>query len=155
MAAVRAPAQTYPHSTGAHGDRRCGHQQAEVQTSLGTRSASGLYLASDHGNILPRPMSEQAERLRAVYLRVEALLQQRNDLRAQLDRIGTAERQQGQRSAVLEARVAELEKENEVLRTSKPANGGEDAQGTKQRIDELVNEIDRCLMLLDDQVAVP
>ncbi|MBK8340544.1 MAG: hypothetical protein IPK99_11390 [Flavobacteriales bacterium] len=100
-------------------------------------------------------MSEQAERLRAVYLRVEALLQQRNDLRAQLDRIGTAERQQGQRSAVLEARVAELEKENEVLRTSKPASVGEDAQGTKQRIDELVNEIDRCLALLNDPVAVP
>jgi len=100
-------------------------------------------------------MSEQAERLRVLYQKVEVLLQQRNDLRAQLDRIGTAERQQGQRLAVLEVRVAELEKENEGLRTSKPVSVGEDAQGTKQRIDELVNEIDRCLALLNDQVAVP
>ena len=95
-------------------------------------------------------MSEQAERLRSVYEKVEVLLQQRNDLRAQLDRIGSAERQQGQRLAVLEARVAELEKENEVLRTSKPSNEGEGVQGTKQRIDELVNEIDRCLALLNN-----
>lgn len=54
---------------------------------------------------------------------------------------------------VLRARIAELEQENEVLRTVKatapaePGNAG-DRSGSKERIDELVIEIDRCLALL-------
>ncbi|MBK6628086.1 MAG: hypothetical protein IPJ87_08015 [Flavobacteriales bacterium] len=95
-------------------------------------------------------MSELVERLRSVHDRVAQLLRQHRELRAQLDRIGSSERESGQRIAVLETRIAELEKENEVLRTAKARQGSEEGQGTKQRIDELVNEIDRCLALLNN-----
>ncbi|MBK9273811.1 MAG: hypothetical protein IPM49_04630 [Flavobacteriales bacterium] len=95
-------------------------------------------------------MSELVERLRSVHDRLAQLLHQHSELRAQLDRVGSSERESGQRIAVLEARIEELEKENEVLRASKTRHGVEEGQGTKQRIDELVNEIDRCLALLND-----
>lgn len=55
----------------------------------------------------------------------------------------------GQRMAeVLTARVAELERESEVLRKAKPVESRMEAPGTKERIDELVHEIDRCLALI-------
>jgi hypothetical protein len=44
--------------------------------------------------------------------------------------------------------VAELERENGVLRKARSAEQGAAAAGTKERIDELVHEIDRCLALL-------
>jgi regulator of sirC expression with transglutaminase-like and TPR domain len=51
---------------------------------------------------------------------------------------------------VLKARVQELERENEALRKAeRPASGGSSDPGTKERIDELVAEIDRCLELLN------
>ncbi|MBV6405116.1 MAG: hypothetical protein IT228_15050 [Flavobacteriales bacterium] len=95
-------------------------------------------------------MSDLVERLRTVHDRVAQLLRQYRELRAQVDRVGSAERELVQRVAVLEARIAELEKENEVLRTFQARQGAGEGQGTKQRIDELVNEIDHCLALLND-----
>ena len=50
---------------------------------------------------------------------------------------------------VLKARVKELEQENEVLRTAKAAVEQPAREGAKEQIDELVNEIDRCLALLN------
>ncbi len=100
--------------------------------------------------VLLRGMNDLAGRLRTVHDRVAQLLDRIREQRAQLERVGHAERTAGQRIAVLEARIAELEKENEVLRTAKARQGAEEAEGTKQRIDELVNEIDRCLALLND-----
>ncbi len=95
-------------------------------------------------------MSDLVERLRTVHDRVAHLLRHHRELRAQADRIGSAEREMGQRIAVLEARIAELEKENEVLRTFQARHGAGEDQGADQRIDELVNEIDHCLALLND-----
>ncbi len=60
-----------------------------------------------------------------------------------------AEGQDHQRMAeMLKARVAELERENEVLRSTKSAESKLGDPGTKEKIDELVNEIDRCLALI-------
>jgi hypothetical protein len=50
---------------------------------------------------------------------------------------------------VLQQRVAELEKENEVLRNTKAAHEAA-VPGAKERIDELVQEIDRCLELIQN-----
>lgn len=50
---------------------------------------------------------------------------------------------------MLKARVAELERENEVLRSTKSAENRLSDPGTKVKIDELVNEIDRCLALIN------
>ena len=50
---------------------------------------------------------------------------------------------------VLKARVTELERENEVLRTAKALDNRPEAPGTKEKIDELVHEIDRCLALIN------
>ncbi|MCW5898287.1 MAG: hypothetical protein KIT10_03370 [Flavobacteriales bacterium] len=49
---------------------------------------------------------------------------------------------------VLKARVAELERENEGLRKARVASSRPADTGTKEKIDELVNEIDRCLALI-------
>ena len=49
---------------------------------------------------------------------------------------------------MLKARVAELERENEVLRSTKSAESKLGDPGTKEKIDELVNEIDRGLALI-------
>ena len=94
-------------------------------------------------------MSELVERLRSVHDRVAQLLRQHRELRAQLDRVGSSERELGQRIAVLETRIAELEKENEVLRSAKAAHEAA-VPGAKERIDELVQEIDRCLELIQN-----
>lgn len=49
----------------------------------------------------------------------------------------------------LTARVSELERENEVLRKARPTPSGPAGTGTKERIDELVKEIDRCMALIN------
>jgi uncharacterized protein (DUF3084 family) len=52
------------------------------------------------------------------------------------------------RCATLMARVSELERENEVLRKARPASSGSAVTGTKERIDDLVKEIDHCMALI-------
>ncbi len=49
---------------------------------------------------------------------------------------------------VLKARVSELERENEDLRKARDTRSVPADTGTKEKIDELVNEIDRCLALI-------
>lgn len=95
-------------------------------------------------------MSELAERIRTARTQVQVL--QRERARAQASAASLeAELRDRQRAAdVLQARIAELERENEVLRSVKAAPPvAVDRSGTKERIDELVNEIDRCLALLN------
>lgn len=50
---------------------------------------------------------------------------------------------------VLKARIKELEQENGVLRNAAAAPSEPSHNGTKEQIDELVNEIDQCLALLN------
>jgi hypothetical protein len=44
--------------------------------------------------------------------------------------------------------VAGLEQENEVIRMARSLPAGQGREEAKQRIDELVDEIDRCLRLI-------
>ena len=93
-------------------------------------------------------MNTLVDRLHAAHEQVSRLVQEHTALRK---RVVDLEQQvhNGQRLAeVLKARVSELERESEVLRKAKPAESGLEAPGTKEKIDELVNEIDRCLALI-------
>jgi hypothetical protein len=95
-------------------------------------------------------MSELASRIRNVQVHVQRVLSERQSLSAQLARTEADLRDQQRAAEVLHARIAELERENEVLRSARPSSVGTERAGTKERIDELVNEIDRCLALLNN-----
>jgi hypothetical protein len=90
-----------------------------------------------------------------VHARVEGLLKDR-DHHAKAHLASQEELRELKRSdEVLRARITELEQENEVLRAVKAANlessgAVNDRSGSKERIDELVIEIDRCLALLNN-----
>ncbi|HEY0977500.1 MAG TPA: hypothetical protein VGE21_08530 [Flavobacteriales bacterium] len=94
-------------------------------------------------------MSDLAERIRTARARLGEVMGERERLATTVSRMENELRDRERNTEVLKARIAELERENEVLRTVRPSNtGGQHRSGTKERIDELVNEIDRCLELL-------
>lgn len=95
-------------------------------------------------------MSELASRLRAVHVQVARLVADREAARKRVLSLEHDLREHQRSAQVLQARIAELERENEVLRVTRPApvQRAEGQTEAKQRIDELVNEIDRCLALL-------
>lgn len=92
-------------------------------------------------------MNELVQRLNAVKVQVRSLLKERETLREKLARSESLAGARHQEIEVLNQRVTGLERENEVLRTagSLSAAGPEEAG---RRIDELVDEIDRCLALI-------
>jgi hypothetical protein len=95
-------------------------------------------------------MSDLASRIRAVHVHVARLVAEREAVRKRLVAMEHDLREHQRNADVLQARIAELERENEVLRVTRPAQTQrpEGQTEAKQRIDELVNEIDRCLALL-------
>jgi len=94
-------------------------------------------------------MSGLAERISNMHTHVERLLHERDRLTATNASLEADLRDHHRNSDVLNARLEELERENEVLRAvHHPPNGGEQGNGSKERIDDLVIEIDRCLALL-------
>lgn len=94
-------------------------------------------------------MNTFSERLNKLSEKVSHLIGDHQRLQQQLVEQENAARQHQRSSDVLKARVNELERENELLRNAAPAaQSGSDAPGSKERIDELVAEIDRCLELL-------
>ncbi|MFT3885348.1 MAG: hypothetical protein QM724_07930 [Flavobacteriales bacterium] len=93
-------------------------------------------------------MSDLAERIRNARTHLGCLLRDKGRLTASVSELENELRDRQRATEVLQARVAELERENEVLRTVRPATTAADRAGTKERIDELVSEIDRCLALL-------
>ena len=96
-------------------------------------------------------MSDLASRIRAVHMHVARLVADREAARRRLVALEHEQRDQQRNAEVLRARIAELERENEVLRVTRPTQQqrAEGQPEAKQRIDELVNEIDRCLALLN------
>ncbi|MBP9080721.1 MAG: hypothetical protein KBF80_10760 [Flavobacteriales bacterium] len=58
-------------------------------------------------------------------------------------------REAAREKEVLTARIKELEQENEVLRKAAAPPGAPGREGTKERIDELMKEIDQCLALMN------
>lgn len=89
------------------------------------------------------------DRLQAVREGVARLLRDHEALRQRNTGLETEARESKRLAEVLKVRVAELERDNEVLRKARPAGSGPGTTGTKERIDELVDEIDRCLALLN------
>ena len=94
-------------------------------------------------------MSDLATRIRQVHAHVDGLRKERDKLATAVSSLEEGTRETKRNVEVLHARIMELERENEVLRLVKPAAVAEtDRSGSKERIDELVSEIDRCLALL-------
>lgn len=89
------------------------------------------------------------ERIGAARTQVHKLLDERTRKSAALEAMEARSREGSREADVLKARIKELEQENEVLRTAKAAPTQPEREGTKEKIDELVNEIDRCLALLN------
>ena len=95
-------------------------------------------------------MNTLIDRLHTVQEQVARLVRDHKALRESAAELETAGHDHQRTSEVLTARVAELERENEVLRKAKPTTNGPSDTGSKERIDELVNEIDRCLALIQN-----
>ena len=93
-------------------------------------------------------MSDLIQRLRSVQERVARVVQERDAFQGKVSALEAQAREGHRTTEVLRARIAELERENEVLRTSRAASGSAGTPEAKQRIDELVHEIDRCLALI-------
>lgn len=92
-------------------------------------------------------MTEAIERLQHATLRVGALVKEHEQLRQRHARAEEELGTQRRTNEVLGKRVSELEQENEVLRTVQSKQKDMPPQA-KERIDELVSEIDRCLALI-------
>lgn len=95
-------------------------------------------------------MTTLTDRLHKVQEQVARLVSEHHALRARAAELEAASHEHQRTSEVLTARIAELERENEVLRKAKPVMNGVQPAVTKERIDELVSEIDRCLALIQN-----
>lgn len=93
-------------------------------------------------------MNTLSDRLQHVQHQVSRIVREHEGLRRRAADLESEVRDHHRKEEVLRARVAELERENEVLRKGRSAGGGTTGPATKERIDELVNEIDQCLALL-------
>ena len=95
-------------------------------------------------------MRSFTERLIALRQNVAQLVKERDHLATRLTSQENEGREHQRMCEVLRARVSELERENEVLReNARNAQSAKAAPGSKERIDRLVAEIDRCLELLE------
>lgn len=89
------------------------------------------------------------ERIKAARAKVKQLHADRARLAAAVEALEARTREGNRELDVLKARIKELEQENEVLRTAMAAAKEPERDGTKEKIDELVKEIDQCLALLN------
>ena len=92
-------------------------------------------------------MSELKERLIVIRSGVEHLIKERDEQRARVAKLASQVQDEVGMLDVLRKRIASLEHENEVLKTSQTLVGADESQ-SKKRIDQLVKEIDNCLSLL-------
>lgn len=94
-------------------------------------------------------MQTLIDRLEHLKGRVNSLLKEHKGLQERLAELEHGAREHQRTADVLQERVAELERENEVLRNAKTAHEAV-VPGATERIDELVQEIDRCLELIQN-----
>ncbi len=96
-------------------------------------------------------MDTLTDRLGAVKEQIARLVDEHLQLRQRLQEQEKQTHEQRRMCDVLKERVNELERENEALRKAEStAREASVKPGTKERIDELVAEIDRCLELLQN-----
>ncbi len=93
-------------------------------------------------------MEPLVERIKLAQAKAKDLRANEARLAKDLARLEQRHRELARECEVLKSRIQELEQENEVLRNEKAATRPT-REGTKEKIDELVNEIDRCLALLN------
>ena len=93
-------------------------------------------------------MNELAQRVQRIGKQVRHLQQERDDLLQRLAGTEAIAQERHRDIEVLTERVAGLERENEVLRLARSLPEGPGRETAKQRIDALVDEIDRCLRLI-------
>ena len=93
-------------------------------------------------------MNELAQRVQRIGKHLRHLVQERDDLLERLAGTEAIAQERHRNMEVLTQRVAGLERENEVLRLARSLPEGKGRDTAKQRIDELVDEIDRCLRLI-------
>lgn len=93
-------------------------------------------------------MNELVPRLQRIAKQVRHLQQERSELLERLAGSEATAQQHHREVEVLEERVQGLERENEALRMARSLPTGPGREEAKQRIDELVGEIDRCLRLI-------
>jgi uncharacterized protein YicC (UPF0701 family) len=110
--------------------------------------ASAIFGSDQNGIPFRSSMIPLNDRLKTVHGQVASLVQEHLALRRRVTELEQAGREHDRLREVLSSRVSELERENEVLRTSRPAAVATGIPGTKERIDELVDEIDRCLAMI-------
>ncbi len=92
-------------------------------------------------------MSELKERLVHIRAGVEHLVKERDEQRARVAKLASQIHDESGMLDVLRKRVADLERENKVLRTTQTFVNTDTGE-SKERIDQLVKEIDTCLSLL-------
>jgi hypothetical protein len=100
-----------------------------------------------------QPARTFTERVIALEQHVVRLVGDRNALRERAAELEAEDHEHRRLVEVLKARVTELERENGVLRKARLAESEVGTTGTKERIDELVHEIDRCLALITPEPA--
>jgi len=93
------------------------------------------------------------DRLTAIQQQVTRLVGEHVALRKRAAELDAEANDHRRTVEVLKARVTELERENGVLRKARTVDNSTGTPGTKERIDELVHEIDRCLALLTPEGA--
>lgn len=108
-----------------------------------------VIFGSDHNGLLSKEMESLLERLVKARAKLDELSKERVREAAEVEVLKAQSREGIREADVLKARIKELEQEIEVLRTVKSPPEVPQRAGTKEQIDELVNEIDRCLALLN------
>ncbi|MBK6775148.1 MAG: hypothetical protein IPG74_04625 [Flavobacteriales bacterium] len=110
-------------------------------------SMDGYVCDGPWNSVGPVTMTEAIERLQQATFKVATLVKEHEQLRQRHARAEEDLGTQRRTNEVLSKRVTELEQENEVLRTVQSKQKDVPPQA-KERIDELVSEIDRCLALI-------
>lgn len=89
------------------------------------------------------------ERIGAARAKLQQVRSEQARCRAALATLESNLRDKEREAEVLRARIRDMEQENADLQAAHQAQLAERRSGTREKIDELVNEIDQCLALLN------
>jgi septal ring factor EnvC (AmiA/AmiB activator) len=93
-------------------------------------------------------MSDLTNRAKGIQTQVRKLIKERDEQRAKVAKLASQMHDENSMLEVLRKRIAELEHQNQVLKTAQSFRGASDPKESKERIDKLVKEIDTCISLL-------
>lgn len=93
-------------------------------------------------------MAELKERIRGIQQQVRSLIKERDEQRSKVAKLASQIHDESSMLDVLRKRITELEHQNQVLKTAQSFGGTGEPKESKERIDKLVKEIDKCISLL-------